>query len=211
MAPIGYQPHYGPMYGHSRRPGGHLALALNTLANAIEPKDDQITGITRSQDLPAYPNDRHVAFKSEKEVEAKAMRVEDPPAYTPRAAPPNNGNNTTYDSPLPPQAQAQHLAQHPTFTTLPILQTPALQLSPNISADITHLSSALKSLQLGERGARCAAKRAGKQLARDLWEVEMMKRGGQRHMSCAEKKMVRAQIREVKGAVRGEIREMRCR
>lgn len=201
--PVGSQLHRLSRHEHSHKPGSHFALAINALAIAVDSNNDQITGVTRPTDLTPYTNDKHVTFKSEKEAEANITHIEDPPAYTPHASHPINS--------LPPQAQAEALAQHPTFTTLPILRSPTIQLSPNISADITHLSSALKSLQLGERGAKCAAKRAGRQLARDLWEVEVMKLGGQRGMSCAERRMVRAQIREVKGAVRGEIREMRCR
>jgi hypothetical protein len=197
-------------YGQRPGNGGVVGLAINALASATQPtnqREGQTTGIAnipRHNDLPVYSNPHNVHFKDEKEIDPLLDHIDEPPAYTPDASTPTNEvRGMTPGEHLP--TQAQNLSQHPGFAAFPVLQNP----TPAVSGDLSRLGHALASMQLGERGSKCAAKRARKQLVRDLWAAEELKRGGRCGMSCGERKMVKAQMKAVKGAIREEIRGMR--
>jgi hypothetical protein len=209
----GYAPRRGcGGRGNGQRPGngGMVGLAINALTSATQPtnpRDGQITGIAnapRNNDLPVYSNPSNVHFKDDKEIEPLLDHIDEPPAYTPDASTPTTeARGTAPTEHL--HTQAQYLSQHPGFAAFPILQNP----TPAVSGDLSRLGNALASMQFGERGSKCAAKRARKQLVRDLWAAEELKRGGRCSMSCGERKMVKAQMKAVKGAIREEIRGMR--
>lgn len=156
----------------------------------------QVTGITsrkeKAQLPPVYPNDAKVPLISEKEIEAGLNRVEEPPAYTPRDSPRS-------DVAVPVSSQIHDINAN--FAALPILQSHAR--TPVIEQDIVNLSNAMASAKLGECGGRCAAKRAKKQLVRDLWEAERVKFTT---MSRDDKKMVKAQLKGVKRTLKAELK-----
>ena len=190
---------------------------------------EQTTGIayTNMDQLPpVYPEAGNVPKYNEKELAASMDRIDEPPAYTPHASPREAnvavpaqppapyGVSIPAQPPAPSQPHAPYgrsvPAQPPvssqirdvntSFAALPILQQNQTQA---VSQDITNLNNAIASMSLGERGSRCAAKRAKKQLVRDLWDAEKTRYGA---MGCAERKELKAQIKGVKHALRAEIR-----
>ena len=202
--------------GIGRGPIGAAVDAVIAIVNAVESRSSpregqvsaptantsrllpgqQITGITRRNEkdqLPSvYFNDDKVPLTSEKEIEVGLNRVEEPPAYTAR-------NSPRSGVAAPVSSQIHDINAE--FAALPVLQSHAR--TPVIEQDIANLSNALASAKLGECGGRCAAKRAKKQLVRDLWEAERAKFTA---MSRDDRKIVKAQLKGVKRTLKAELK-----
>ena len=173
---------------------GQTALPMSSSTRDLG--GQQVTGVVsrneKDQLPPVYPNDAKVPVASEKKIEAGVDSVEEPPAYTPHDSPRSGVA-------VPVSSQIHDVNAN--FAALPILQSHAR--TPVIEQDIANLSNAMTSAKLRECGGRCAAKRAKKQLVRDLWDAERSKFGG---MSWEDKKMVKAQLKGVKRTLKAELK-----
>lgn len=143
-----------------------------------------------------------------------------PPEYTPYANPRQIMPDMVYTSPRATtnthaNANANANANAPitsqitslnsTFASLPILQSSSNQTL--IQKDISNLENAMAAVRMGECGGRCAAKRAGRQLVRDLWDVESERRGAMGRKAW--KQEMKGEMKEVKRLVREEVRRGR--
>ena len=202
--------------GTGRGPIGAAVDAVIAIVNAVDsrssPRDGQIaaatanpsrhlpgkqiTGITSRNEKDQLPPvcliDDKIPLTSEKEIEAGLNRVEEPPAYTAQDTPRS-------DVTAPVSSQIHDI--NADFAALPVLQSHAR--TPVIEQDIVNPSNAMASAKLGECGGRCAAKRAKKQLVRDLWEAERAKFTA---MSRNDRKMVKAQLKGVKKTLKAELK-----
>ena len=174
---------------------GPASVALaNLLASRGEPNPAiPKNGLRNVHELRV--DDKHAA----KALEASLNRVDEPPAYTEGAI------RQPADSLQGAGKPAPTLDTDIGVASLPILQT----RDAAIERDILTLDAAITPYRLGQRGAKCKANRARKQLVRDLWAMEEAKYGGCCNMSCREKKVLKAQIKAVKRAVKVEIKAAR--
>ena len=181
----------------TRRRSGTAGAAGAELAATLGTARDGPNGVitNSSRDLPAYAVDEKNGAKA---FEARLNRIDEPPAYTARDL---------------PQLQ-QHVkdivaADAPDREHGVADSTPLQSWNSTIERDLVELRVAIVSYRDGESGAKCRAKRAGKQLVRDLWAVEEVKRGGYSKMSWGEKKEVKARVKALKHAVKAEIRAVK--
>ncbi len=173
-------------------------------------------------ELPAH-DDEDIEAHLHRNLSRGATDIpDDPPAYTP--TPTSTSTSTSMQQKPESEVVAQVNELNADFSSLPLLQTH----NSVIDRDLAELSSALTSIKMGDSGARFAAKRAGKQLVRDIWEMEQerirerreaheMARGGgccgkgrgPGGMSRDERKMIKEQMKEVKKLVKEEVKAKR--
>jgi hypothetical protein len=196
-----------------------LGAAIDVIENALieraNQRNGQVSGVTRDIAAtqyaapPQYPSDKPIYIEREKEIETSLDQVGEPPAYTPRASPADNQHMGLPQIPpahVPVSSKVQDL--NADFSALPILQS----RTSAVIQDIEILSHAMASIKMGDHKSKHDAKRATKQLLRDVWAQEEVRQAGRGtgcrgRMSCEEKKRLKAQLKGLKYMVKEEVRE----
>ena len=141
----------------------------------------------------------HSSLDDEKQA-IKTYRVDsrnEPPAY-------DSTSSSTANIIAPRATSAEQDQCQLLFTQLPIIARHAN--NPTIALDIANLSQAIADIRAKRWCGRRKAKRARRQLLRDLWTVEEMKYGTCWKMSCDEKKTVHREMKLVRETTKEEIK-----